>query len=217
MTPTRLTICAATLVLLSAASAAAEPAYVASTVNLRAGAGTSNEIVAKIPAGSLVDATNCSDWCEVEWQGKKGFAIATALDRSGRVPAPRARRAACPPPARRRRMSRTTTTCRSAPPVGLRRARPTTTVTAIGRTMRLWIPRGTATAIGAAIGAGDRDRSRSGDLIIAATERPCARSSPPSSASSARSWRRARRRARLSRPARCTSSCRSPPAARPTC
>jgi len=90
MTPPRLTICAATLVLLSAASAAAEPAYVASTVNLRSAAGTGNEIVAKIPAGSLVDATNCSEWCEVEWQGKKGFAIATALDRSGRVPGPRA-------------------------------------------------------------------------------------------------------------------------------
>jgi uncharacterized protein YraI len=96
MIPPRLTICAATLVLLSAASAAAEPAYVASTVNLRAAAGTNNEIIAKIPGGSLVDAANCTDWCEVEWQGKKGFAIATALDRSGRVPAPRAttRRAA---------------------------------------------------------------------------------------------------------------------------
>jgi hypothetical protein len=72
---------------------------VASTVNLRAGAGTGNEIVAKIPGGSLVDAANCSDWCEVEWQGKKGFAIATALDRSGRVRGPRtAARPAAPPP-----------------------------------------------------------------------------------------------------------------------
>jgi hypothetical protein len=86
----RLTICAASLVLVSALSATAEPAYVASTVNLRAGAGTGNEIVAKIPGGSLVEASNCSDWCEVEWQGKKGFAIATALDRSGRVRATRA-------------------------------------------------------------------------------------------------------------------------------
>ena len=92
---TRLAICAATLVLLSAATAAADPAYVASTVNLRAGAGTANEIIGKIPTGSLVDAANCTDWCEVEWQGKKGFAIATALDRSGRVPA--ARRAVPPP------------------------------------------------------------------------------------------------------------------------
>ena len=50
------------------------------------GAGTTNEIVAKIPGGSLVEAANCGEWCEVEWQGKKGFAIAASLDRSGRVP-----------------------------------------------------------------------------------------------------------------------------------
>ena len=90
MPPTRLATYAAIFVLLSAASAAAEPTYVPSTVNLRSGPGTSNEIVAKIPGGSLVDAANCSEWCEVEWQGKKGFAIATALDRSGRVRVPRA-------------------------------------------------------------------------------------------------------------------------------
>jgi uncharacterized protein YraI len=86
MPSSRLVVCTAALVLLTAASAAGAPAYVTSTVNLRSGAGTDNEIVAKIPAGSLVDANNCSDWCEVEWQGKKGFSIATALDRSGRVP-----------------------------------------------------------------------------------------------------------------------------------
>jgi len=94
MTSTRLTISAATIVMLSAAAAAAAPATVTSTVNLRASAGTNSEIVAKIPGGSLVDATNCVEgWCEVEWQGKKGFAIATVLDRSGRVPT---RRAAAP-------------------------------------------------------------------------------------------------------------------------
>jgi uncharacterized protein YraI len=100
MNSTRPAIWIGTLLLLSGASALAEPAYVASTVNLRAGAGTNNEIVAKIPGGSLVEAANCSEWCEVEWQGKKGFAIASALDRSGRVPASRsaARRPAAPPP-----------------------------------------------------------------------------------------------------------------------
>src|ERR1700675_3899415 len=36
--------------------ALAKPAYVASTVNLRAAPGTGSEIVAKIPGGSLVDA-----------------------------------------------------------------------------------------------------------------------------------------------------------------
>jgi len=81
---------AAVIVVLSAASAAAEPAYVTSAVNLRAGAATTNEIVAKIPSGSRVEASNCGEWCEVEWQGKKGFAIAASLDRSGRAPAQRA-------------------------------------------------------------------------------------------------------------------------------
>ena len=84
------TIIAAIIVLLSAASASAEPAYVTSTVNLRSGAATSNDIVAKIPGGSRVEASNCGEWCEVEWQGKKGFAIATSLDRSGRAPTQRA-------------------------------------------------------------------------------------------------------------------------------
>ena len=89
----RTAISIAAFVLLSGATAFAEPAYVASTVNLRSAAGTTNEIVTKIPAGSLVDATNCSEWCEVDWQGKKGFAIASALDRSGRVPSAGPRRA----------------------------------------------------------------------------------------------------------------------------
>ena len=42
-------------------------------------------------------ATACAEgWCEVEWQGKKGFAIATALDRSGRVPSARPAARAAP-------------------------------------------------------------------------------------------------------------------------
>ena len=71
--------------------ALAKPAYVASTLNLRAAPGTGSEIVAKIPGGSLVDATACDGgWCEVAWQDKRGFAIQTALDISGRVPQQRA-------------------------------------------------------------------------------------------------------------------------------
>ncbi len=71
----------------SATGAMAKPAYVASTVNLRAAPGTTSEIVDKIPGGSLVDAKDCSDgWCAVTWQEKSGFAIQTALDMSGRVP-----------------------------------------------------------------------------------------------------------------------------------
>lgn len=81
------------LLLGSASFAVAKPAYVLSTVNLRAAPGTTNEIVAKIPGGSLVDAESCTDgWCAVTWQEKSGFAIQTALDLSGRVP----QRAAAP-------------------------------------------------------------------------------------------------------------------------
>lgn len=71
-------------------AAEAKPAYVVTTVNLRAAPGTTNEIVAKIPGGSLIDADSCTDgWCAVTWQDKSGFAIQSALDLSGRVPARR--------------------------------------------------------------------------------------------------------------------------------
>jgi hypothetical protein len=71
----------------SAMPALAKPAYVASTVNLRAAPGTKSEVVAKIPGGSLIDAGECTEgWCEVTWQDKKGFAIETGLDLTGRVP-----------------------------------------------------------------------------------------------------------------------------------
>ena len=81
-------------VLLAAISGAlAKPAYVASTVNLRAAPGTTSEIVGKIPSGSLVDAGECTEgWCAVTWDAKVGFAIQTAIDMSGRVPQPQKRR-----------------------------------------------------------------------------------------------------------------------------
>lgn len=70
-----------------ATAASAKPAYVGSTVNLRQAPGTTSEIVGKIPGGSLVDASECTEgWCAVTWQGKAGFAIETSLDMSGRVP-----------------------------------------------------------------------------------------------------------------------------------
>jgi len=78
------------LLLAAASAASAKPAYVASTVNLRAAPGTSSEVVSKIPGGSLVDAGECSEgWCAVTWQDKSGYAIQSAIDTSGRVPAPR--------------------------------------------------------------------------------------------------------------------------------
>jgi uncharacterized protein YraI len=85
MSPTRLPICAAAFALLASGPAFADPAYVPSTVNLREAAGTNKPVLAKIPAGTRLEATNCNDWCEVEWQGKKGFVIANALDRRGKA------------------------------------------------------------------------------------------------------------------------------------
>src|SRR5260221_10927046 len=71
--------------------ALAKPAYIASTVNLRAAPGTGSEIVAKIPGGSLVDTGGGDEgWCEITSQDKKGFALHTPLDMSGRVPQQRA-------------------------------------------------------------------------------------------------------------------------------
>jgi uncharacterized protein YraI len=73
----------------------AKPAYVPTTVNLRAAPGTTSEIVAKIPGGSLIDADNCTEgWCAVTWQNKSGFAKQTALDMSGRVAQQQQRRVA---------------------------------------------------------------------------------------------------------------------------
>jgi Bacterial SH3 domain len=80
-----------------ATAALAKPAYVGSTLNLRAAPGTGSEIVAKIPGGSLVDAGGCDEgWCEISWQDKKGFAIQSGLDMTGRVPQPRAAAVAAP-------------------------------------------------------------------------------------------------------------------------
>ena len=84
------------LLLVAATDVPAKPAFVTSTVNMRAAPGTTSEIVAKIPGGARIEAGDCSEgWCEVTWQGKSGFAIATALDLSGRPPP---RRSAGPPP-----------------------------------------------------------------------------------------------------------------------
>jgi uncharacterized protein YraI len=68
---------------LPAAKASAEQATTTSAVNLRSGASTSSVVVGRITAGIPVQVSHCSAWCEVEWQGKKGFAIAIAFDRRG--------------------------------------------------------------------------------------------------------------------------------------
>ena len=98
---------------------------------------------------------------------------------------------------------------------GLRRARSsTTTVTAIARTTATATAALRLSATGSATGAGDRcrgdaiiDGDRSCAIIVTALACVC----------SARSWRRPAAALDYPTPHRSTSSCRSPPAARPTC
>ena len=71
--------------MLLAGTAFAKPGVATSTVNLRAEANTTSEVLAKIPAGGRVDVGDCNDgWCAVTFQGKSGFSIQTSLDASGK-------------------------------------------------------------------------------------------------------------------------------------
>lgn len=67
---------------------AVKPALVRTNVHLRSGPGTNAEIVATIPGGSTVRVGACSgEWCEVTWNGRRGFAIAQSLASGGARPA----------------------------------------------------------------------------------------------------------------------------------
>lgn len=82
-------LCAGAFALLLTANAAAKPGVAVSTVNLRAESNTTSAIVAKIPGGARIDVGACAEgWCAVTFQGRSGFAIATALDTSGRMSRP---------------------------------------------------------------------------------------------------------------------------------
>lgn len=87
MIPLRLAVL---LLLLSSGAAAAAPATALSNVNLRTAPSTDSAVIVTISAGTRVEVGQCADWCDVTWQDKKGFAIATALDRSGAAPGKRA-------------------------------------------------------------------------------------------------------------------------------
>jgi hypothetical protein len=76
-------------------SGRARSAAVISSVNLRSGPGTDQEIIATIPAGSRVRVDGCSgEWCEVTWNGQSGYAIARNLS----IGAPRQARSYGPQP-----------------------------------------------------------------------------------------------------------------------
>src|ERR1700756_5770600 len=55
--------------------AAAAPAVVANSVNLRAGPGADSQIIAALPSGAVVDVMGCGPaWCRVAFRGAIGFA-----------------------------------------------------------------------------------------------------------------------------------------------
>jgi uncharacterized protein YraI len=80
----RKTACAAGILALSAGAAAAATARVETDLNVRSGQGTGYPVIAVMPAGAIVDVSNCGDgWCYVRDYG--GFASASYLDRAGVV------------------------------------------------------------------------------------------------------------------------------------
>jgi uncharacterized protein YraI len=78
--PKRIAV-AATLLLLSAGMAAAEPASVLGDLNLRAEPTTGSPVVTVLPRGATVDAFDCgAGWCRVDYDGYIGFASMSYLD-----------------------------------------------------------------------------------------------------------------------------------------
>ncbi|WGS20568.1 MULTISPECIES: SH3 domain-containing protein [unclassified Bradyrhizobium] len=68
-------------VALSAGAAMAAPAVVESSVNLRNGPGTEFAVIATLPAGATVNATDCAvGWCRVSYDGEEGYASRAYLD-----------------------------------------------------------------------------------------------------------------------------------------
>ena len=79
--PFKRAMIATVLLAMSAGAGLAMPAMVQNDLNLRAGPGTSYQIIDVMPEGSMVDAWNCGpNWCEVSYAGITGFASANYLN-----------------------------------------------------------------------------------------------------------------------------------------
>ncbi len=91
-------LCAGACIVLTLGSAAAKPGVALTTVNLRAEANTTSEVLAKIPGSGRLDVGACNNgWCAATYQGKNGFVIATAVDASPRGPGRAAMSRTIPP------------------------------------------------------------------------------------------------------------------------
>ncbi len=72
------------ILLLTATPSTAEPAVVSATsLNLRAGPGASERVLARMPQGARVTVSNCGpEWCRIRYRGLNGYAAIDHLDLS---------------------------------------------------------------------------------------------------------------------------------------
>jgi uncharacterized protein YraI len=83
----KLAVAAGVLLALSVDIASAAPARVRTNTNLRQGPGTTYGVTATVPAGSIVEISNCAtEWCTAHWRGRVGYMIASNLELGGPGP-----------------------------------------------------------------------------------------------------------------------------------
>ncbi|MEX6505822.1 SH3 domain-containing protein [Jiella sp. M17.18] len=63
-----------------AAAAPARTGVITATVHMRKGPDNSSDVVAILPKGGTVAVISCTDWCEVESDGKRGFVFNKFVD-----------------------------------------------------------------------------------------------------------------------------------------
>jgi uncharacterized protein YraI len=80
MFPPNRSIAAFAVLASSAAGAVAEPAIIATKVNLRSGPGGAFDVVAVMPEGARLDVQKCGDeWCRVKFGHLSGYASRSLL------------------------------------------------------------------------------------------------------------------------------------------
>lgn len=79
----------ASCLMLFAVFSAAEAAWTRTALHLRTGPGTRYAVITTMPAGAYVDLIRCGSWCELYYQGRRGFASARLISLDGYRPAPR--------------------------------------------------------------------------------------------------------------------------------
>jgi hypothetical protein len=73
--------CSAAILAFGCGVAAAAPARTEADLNMRSGPGTGSGVVAVIPRGAVVNATDCGGgWCRVRYRGEVGYASRNYLD-----------------------------------------------------------------------------------------------------------------------------------------